>query len=509
MLRNNVIANFIGRVWPSLLSIVLVPVYLHYLGIEAYGLIGLFVALQALISFLDLGLSATVNREVAFGLKLPNAAKKTRDLLRTLEMVYGAVSILIAAGFFFAADWLARVWINSAELSLETVRNAAIVFGVMLALRWPVSLYTGVLQGSERQVLQNVLYAAIATLRGIGSAIVVAFLSPTIQAYLFWQMVAALLELIVMAWAAWKTLPLELPHTPRVDFSLLKGVWKYSASISANSLIAALLKQLDRVFIARFLTLQAVGYYTTANVIYSAVELITVPIASAAFPRFSALIAEGNHAQLAAAYHKTAQYISFVAAPISAVFFFFSREILFIWTRSADVALNAAPTLSVLALAALFNSMMRTPFRMQLAAGITSIVLWNNAINLVFIGPMMYFLIAKYHLVGAGIAWLIFNVLYYLIVPHIMHRQILQREKLSWFFRDTLSFMLLGFLPFGTIYWIGYADFTVLFVELALGGLFYLAIVMRLYPAIRMAIFDLVLNNPLMRKIRQAENVVV
>jgi O-antigen/teichoic acid export membrane protein len=100
MLKKNIIANFFGKLWPSLLGLFLVPVYLKYLGVEAYGLIGFFVSLQGLISFLDLGLSTTANREVAMGKRFIDRQEKTRNVIRTLEIIYGLVSVGIALGFF-------------------------------------------------------------------------------------------------------------------------------------------------------------------------------------------------------------------------------------------------------------------------------------------------------------------------------------------------------------------------------------------------------------------------
>ncbi|MEW6083517.1 MAG: oligosaccharide flippase family protein [Chloroflexota bacterium] len=507
MLRSNIIANFLGKVWPSLLGILLVPVYLYYLGVEAYGLIGFFVSLQALISFLDLGLSTATNREVAIGLNSREKEEQTRDLVRTLEVVYGFIALLIALVFFFGSDWLATEWINVSELSVEMVRFAAIIFGISLALRWPVALYSGILQGSERQVLYNGLYVAIYTARGVGAAIVVALVSRNILAFLLWQLVTALLELLVMALAAWRTLQPGSSRAPRVDFSSLRHVWKFSASVGANSLLAALIKQMDRILISKLLLLQQVGYYTTANTVYSAVSLVTSPFASAAFPRFTALIAEKKYSDLADTYHKISQYVSFVVAPICAVLFFFSYDILLLWTRSEEVAVNAAPTLSILAVAALFNSMMQLPFMLQLAAGITWISLWNNFINLIVLAPIMYFLISRYGVAGAGISWALFNLLYFLVVPHVMHRHVLPNEKVSWFLKDTLFLIFLGTLPFVVIHMVGYKSLAMLFFEIMLSGIFYLVIVLLFYPAIRMAVKDLILSNPITRILSRRRNV--
>ena len=62
-LRRNVIANYIGQLYSALAGIISVPAYAHYLGIEAFGVIGFYITLQAWFQALDLGLSTTLSRE--------------------------------------------------------------------------------------------------------------------------------------------------------------------------------------------------------------------------------------------------------------------------------------------------------------------------------------------------------------------------------------------------------------------------------------------------------------
>ena len=64
-LKTNIIANFAGQGAATLIQLAITPIYIHWLGIEAYGLIGFQVTLQALTQALDLGLSPTVNRETS------------------------------------------------------------------------------------------------------------------------------------------------------------------------------------------------------------------------------------------------------------------------------------------------------------------------------------------------------------------------------------------------------------------------------------------------------------
>ena len=64
-LQLNLVANFAGQGWTAIMVLAFVPLYLKFLGIEAYGLIGFYAMLQAAFQILDLGLSQTINREMA------------------------------------------------------------------------------------------------------------------------------------------------------------------------------------------------------------------------------------------------------------------------------------------------------------------------------------------------------------------------------------------------------------------------------------------------------------
>ncbi len=65
VIRQNIIANFTGKAWTALMSLAFIPLYIKFIGIEAYGLMGIWGALGALFTLLDMGLSTTINRELA------------------------------------------------------------------------------------------------------------------------------------------------------------------------------------------------------------------------------------------------------------------------------------------------------------------------------------------------------------------------------------------------------------------------------------------------------------
>ncbi|MEA2488303.1 MAG: hypothetical protein QOH21_95, partial [Acidobacteriota bacterium] len=64
-LNRNVAANFAGNLTTAVMAVVFIPVYVHYLGIEAYGLVGFSATLTSILGIANVGLSTTLNREFA------------------------------------------------------------------------------------------------------------------------------------------------------------------------------------------------------------------------------------------------------------------------------------------------------------------------------------------------------------------------------------------------------------------------------------------------------------
>ena len=116
--RVNVVANFVGQVWMGLIGIAFVPLYVKYIGIESYGIIGFFAMLQALYSLLDMGLSATLGREMAVG-SADGHGVALPTLLRTLECIYLPLGLFIALATWLVSDWMALHWLHLLPLLLR------------------------------------------------------------------------------------------------------------------------------------------------------------------------------------------------------------------------------------------------------------------------------------------------------------------------------------------------------------------------------------------------------
>lgn len=165
MVRRDIVANFLGRSWAMLMGIAFVPVYLAILGPEAYGLIGFYATLQAVLIIADFGLSWTITRELSRAPASGAGKHQLASLLRTLEIAYWLIAILAGAAVSIIGGALSERWFRSNTLSTDEIRQTLQLMGVVLALQMPSLFYQGALNGFDRQPTTNLIASLSAMLR--------------------------------------------------------------------------------------------------------------------------------------------------------------------------------------------------------------------------------------------------------------------------------------------------------------------------------------------------------
>ncbi|MHB8846037.1 MAG: oligosaccharide flippase family protein [Nitrospirota bacterium] len=453
VVKRNIIANFVGQGWSALMALAFVPLYIKFLGIEAYGLIGFYAMLQGAFQLLDLGLSQTMNREMARYTALPEKAAEARDFVRTLEIGYWSIGLLIGIGVFIAAPVLAGHWIKPGALSVKTVQQALMIMGIVAALQWPLSFYDGGLMGLQKQVMSNVIRISMATLSSCGAALILWKVSPTITAFFTWQIIVNALSVTLFTLFLWRSLP-SAQGAPRFNRALIRNVWRFAAGMSGISISAIILMQLDKLILSKLLSLETFGYYVLAGTACSVVPAMLVgPIFNALFPRFSSLIAVNDEIELTRLYHQGTQLMAVIVLPVTFMLAFYSYDILFLWTGSATAAREASPIISILILGMALNAFMTLPYALQLAHGWTSIGLRINIFLIIMLVPAIYFLTTHYGALGAATVWVILNSIYMIIGVPLTHQRYLKNEAKKWFINDIMPPLIATILAFVVGIW--------------------------------------------------------
>ncbi|MBV6627758.1 MAG: oligosaccharide flippase family protein [Rivularia sp. (in: Bacteria)] len=446
-LKLNAIANYAGNFWSNLLSFLLVPVYLHYLGVEAYGLIGGFYAVTSFIGLLDLGLSATIKREVALRKVIPEKLLTIPDLLRTTEIIYWCTGTVILLLMVLLAQPISIQWINAENIDLATVKWAVIILGLTVAIRWPVTTYRGTLIALERQVLLNILEGTLRTFRELGAVVILVMISPTIIAFLLWQAFIAILEVLLMMVFAWRYVP-KRKNRASFKLEILREIWRFAAGISWTTIVSIILAQIDKILLSKFVSLEQFGYYMLASTLAQKLSIILQPFVVTISPKLIALTAQPDEKKLINFFHKSSLFISIAITPIASTLIFFAPIILELWTQSPKVAVQASGILAMLTFGAMLDSLYNISYQIQLAIGKPQIAAIFNSCSVFLVIPAMLYLVPQMQLFGAALIKTVVNILYYLVLSRVTHRYILHQEYRRWLIQDTLIPILICFTVF-------------------------------------------------------------
>ncbi len=434
--KTNFFANLAGSGWTALIGLACTPLYIHFMGMEAYGLIGFYFMLQGIVQILDLGLSPTMNREMARYSVLAGKAGEVRDFVRTLEIGYWAIGILIGFAVWYGAPYIASHWIKAGNISPSEVRRAVTIMGVLAALQWPLSFYQGGLLGLQRQVLHNGITIATSTLSGGGALLVLWLVAPTVSVFFSWQIAVSLLQAGVTTFALWRCLP-DSGRAARFHPAVTRNIWGFAAGMSGITVTALMLTQLDKVILSKMLTLKIFGYYVLAGMVGNGLSgLLIAPMFNTIFPRFSALVAARDEKSLLEMYHGSTQVMAVMIFPAAVVIAFFSWEIMNLWTGSPEIANNTAPIVSILVSGTALNGLMNLPYALQLSHGWTRIGLAINTFFILTLVPAIIMMTRHYGAAGAASVWLGLNSIYMVIGVPLTHRRLLKGEAFRWFTKD-------------------------------------------------------------------------
>ena len=433
IVARNIAANTVGAGLNFLVFLVAVPLYLRLLGAEAYGLVGLFTTVMIAAAALDLGLGATLNREVARLTARDDRRADVADVIATLHTTCWLVALVMGALFTLGAPAIATRWLHFSALSAGEVRGALALMGLALPAVIVRAVYLAGLNGLQRQALANVLQTSATAARALVSLGALLLVAPTARVFFVTQTTLLFAEAIVLGVAFRRSLP-QAARGGRVRWPALRPLLRFSGGMAGTMLLGHTLNSLDQVILSAILPLAEFGYYTLAVGVAATLGLVVNPVTTAVYPRFSQLV-ERDPGGVSRDYHFFSQLVAVLVLPLGAVLIFFPADVLALWTRNPDVVSHAATVLSLRAVGTVLNAMMHVPHVVQLAFGWSSLGAWANAVAVVIMVPATIALSRTAGGVGAALAWIGLNLGMLSFAMARMHRRVLRGELLHWYAR--------------------------------------------------------------------------
>jgi O-antigen/teichoic acid export membrane protein len=307
--------------------------------------------------------------------------------------------------------------------------------GAVIAARLQEGIYRGVLLGLDRQVLVNVANALLASARYAGAVAVLHYGPPSIVTFFAWQLLVSLASLVIFAIVAYRRLP-EADRPPRFSVDTLRSVWRFSAGMTLVAGLSIIMANLDKLILSGVLQLDQFGRYALAAVAASTLYLFAVPITQGFYPSMVSMHAGSDRTGLVRLHHASSQLVAVAAGSMAIILALYSRQVLYVWSGSTELADDVSPILAILAVAALANCLGHIGHNVQLVSGAPAglAVTGIGAVLLTLVAMPMAF--ANHGLIGATYVWLGIAGIQAGAVLLLAHLGCVRGEGLRWLVRD-------------------------------------------------------------------------
>ncbi len=413
VILRNIVANGIGQFVYPLLSLLFVPIFIHYLGLEAYGLVGFFSLVVTLLGFFGDGLGAAIQREFARRGGDPEKKGALYALLRTFEIVYGLLGGMIGIGLGIVSVTSKASFLNTQTITDETARICLLIISVSIALRFPLSVYQAALNGLQEQVVLNILNGMFALSQALIGLLVVIVWKSVVLFYVSGLAVTILQVLFTRHWS-YRKLPQAEHQTVILPRKEIQGLISISNDLIWINGMGLLISQTDRVVITWLLPLSILGVYT---VVINGARLLAYfygPFLTATYPELCQQSQIADREDFNRLLLRNAKVVMSIGVSIGLTIAFFSREILAVWARDATVIAEGWLPLSICVAANVFISYASVLYHGLLALGRTRYNVWFNVVAMFWYPVLMWWAVSKMDLLGAALSWLVYCVLAWL-----------------------------------------------------------------------------------------------
>jgi O-antigen/teichoic acid export membrane protein len=445
-LKSNTIANYCNRLYNILIGIVILPFYLQYLGPAAFGLISLFTMMLSWLSVLDMGLTPTLSREVAYHRNQKTDYFNIKQFLRSLECIFFVISIGIVLTVIFSSHWITYHWLKIENLTCSEVTYCIVIIGMMISLRWFADLYRAGILGMEHQVWLNGASIIITTLQYGGGYVLLRWVTRIPSHFFEYQLSVAVIEPIVLGIKFYKILPTSSSRILNFNISwkLMGKVFPFACGIFYTSVIFTFLAQSDKLILSHIMSLSMYGYFALVTILSGAILQFSAPISQALLPRMTHLLSQGNTQEMLRLYRNVTQITAVIMLPLTGVVALFSTELVYAWTGNRIAANWAGPILFWYALGNGVLSISAFQYYLQFANGNLKLHVIFNTLFAIIVIPLMIFSAYYYGAMGTAITWFSTQIIAFFILPPIIHHKYAPTIHREWLFKDILPILIVA-----------------------------------------------------------------
>jgi len=340
--------NLAGEIGPLIAAVIAMPILIHRIGTDRFGVLALVWTVFGYFGLFDLGLGTAVTQLVSD--RLGEGRKE-----EIAPIFWTGLGLLAGFGLFGAAMLAAAapLLVHSllrvpAMLQRETL-EAFYILAIGLPIVFSISGLWALLAAVQRFDRINLIRSPTAIFSSVGPLLVLPFSRslPVLVAVLFLGYAAA--------WVVYLVSCLTLVSTvrQRVEFhpALVCNLVTFGGWVTGANAVGLVMNTFDRFLLAALISMNAVALYIVPSRVIRKLRIIAGLVDSVLYPAFACSLAQDRERTRRFFDHGTKAVI-LLLFPVAVLLVMFAREVLTLWI-SADFALESAPVLRWLTVAVL------------------------------------------------------------------------------------------------------------------------------------------------------------
>lgn len=408
--------TLVGQVLPLGVALFTTPFVIRLLGAESYGVLVLIALIPTYLGFADLGMGIASTR---FG----SDAYASGDLKYEARVLHTAALIALLAAFpiaallFFFSDLIVGSF-NVPNTLLAEAGLALKIASVTFVINFLNNIFNTPQLARLRMDLNTLVTAGFRT-AGIIATPVVIYLGGGVLGAVLVLLTASVLTLAGHLIVS-KRLLSSLFATS-LDQTMIRPLLKFGGALVISSIAALLLGSAEKLIVARITSPKELAYYSVAFTLAMVMTLFSGSMTQSLIPAFAQLQGPDDRARLNGLYARCIRITLIVFLPAVVFFGMIAKSFLTLWA-GPDFGREGAVPLYVILAGLLFNAVAYFPCAMILASGRPDILAKIYWLELLLYIPVVIFLVSRYGITGAAIAWSIRGTCDSLILFVCAHR---------------------------------------------------------------------------------------
>ncbi len=328
----NTLFNYLAIISVTLIRFVAMPILIHGLGQDRYGIYATVMSVVGYVGLLDLGIGISLTKFVA-EYYAKRDFQRLNEMLSTSLLLYLGLGVLGSAILIaFSSLFIQHVFDIPVSLWTEG-RYVFWISALALFNGLTLGIFGNLLNGIQRQDVTRTITIGNALITYSG-AILLVTMGYKLVAFMLFATVMDLLSFLVQIWIARRMLP-EVRFFPRIfKKQELKQIVNFSFAMFINQLAARNVGVLDKLILGIFLPISNVTLYVVGFTLASFSFRIPSAAVLASLPAASELMAQDRMDAVHQLILRGMKFTGLMAIPIFTVMGVMAPDIVRLWMGS-------------------------------------------------------------------------------------------------------------------------------------------------------------------------------